>query len=100
MMTQKLLAAVGIAGALLLGAAAPAEAHGWGRPAFRPGPVYRAPIFRAPIFRAPVYHTPVYAPTYGVPVYGPAYAPAYGAPVYRGVDWRRAGWVRGHGHRW
>jgi hypothetical protein len=84
--TQKLLAAVGLAGAMLLGATTDASAHPFRGPYFRPAPVYRAPVYRGP----------VYGPAYPAPGYGYGYG-----PVYRGVDWRRHEWVRMHGwHRW
>lgn len=76
MLTQKLLAAVGLAGALLFGIAAPAEARGWGGGRFHHGPVYGGGILRGPVYVAP----PIYR------------------PVYRGVDWRRHEWRREHGH--
>ncbi len=63
MLTKKLLAVVGLAGALLLGVTADASANPWRGPHFRPVPVYR-PVFRAPVY-APVYRAPV--------VYGPSY---------------------------
>ncbi len=93
MLTKKLLAAVGLAGALLLGVTADASANPWRGSHFRPVPVYR-PVFRAPVY-APVYRTPV--------MYGPSYVPVYPAPVYvptyRPVVWRHPGWVRVPGHR-
>src|SRR3954465_13867683 len=46
MLTKKLLAAVGLAGALLLSVAAPAEARGWGGGGFHRGPVYGGPVYR------------------------------------------------------
>ena len=92
MLTKKLLAGVGLAGALLVGATTDASANPW-RPHFYP--VYR-PVVRVPVYR-PVYR-PVYAP---VPVYRPpvvVYAPAYQPPVYvpayRPVVWRHPGWSR------
>ena len=42
-MLTKLLAAVGLAGTLMLSLAAPAEAHGWDDGGFRRGPVYAHP---------------------------------------------------------
>jgi hypothetical protein len=103
-LTNKLLAALGIAGALFIGATADASANPW-----RGGRVYRAPM----VYRAPVYRTPVFVPrapvVYSAPTYAPAYAPAYPgvygatyAPVIRpvyGVGWRHP-WVRGYGRRW
>jgi len=90
MLTPKLLAAVGLAGALLLGMSADASANPWrGHSA----PVYRAPVVVAP----PVYRAPVYAPVPPVVVYQ---APMY-RPVYRPVAWRHhPHWARPYGHRW
>ncbi len=81
MLTQKLLAAVSLAGALLAGATSDASADPWRGPYFRPGVVVRAPMVR-PVYAAPIVR-PVYAtPVYSAPVYtAPAYAPAYGVPV-------------------
>lgn len=108
MLTQKLLATVGLAGALLVGAATDASANPWRGGYFRPAPVFRAPVVRTavygPVYAPPVYTAPVYgpvypAPVYTAPVYGPVYpAPVYG-PVYRGVDWRYHAWGRVHGWR-
>ena len=121
MLTPKLLAAVGLAGALLLGASTEASANPWRGPHFSPAPIYRAPVYRAPVvystpvvYRAPAYSAPVYsapvysapvysAPVYSAPVYVPAprvvfSTPAYG-PVYRPIGWRHPHWVR-YGHRW
>ena len=79
MLTQKLLAAVGLAGALLLGMSADASANPWRR------------------HSAPVYRAPVYAPAPPVVVYQ---APVY-RPVYRPVVWRHhPHWARPYGHRW
>ena len=90
MLTQKLLAAVGLAGALLLGMSADASANPWRR---HSAPVYRAPVVVAP----PVYRAPVYAPAPPVVVYQ---APVY-RPVYRPVVWRHhPHWARPYGHRW
>lgn len=95
---SKLLAAVGLGAALLLGVATDASANPWrghGRPGpvYRPGPVVVAPVYRAPVYRAPVYQAPVYvAPprvVYTTPVYGPVYRPVH-----------HHHWVRPHGHRW
>ena len=91
MLTKKLLAAVGLAGALILSVATPAEARGWGGGGFHRGPVYGGGFHRGPVYGGPVYRGPVYSG----PVYG---GPVYGGPVYRGVDWRRAEWIRMHGH--
>lgn len=78
MSTYKLLAGVGLVGALLLGAATDASANRWHGPHSRPVRVYRAPVYRAPVHRAPVvYAAPV--------VYSPAYVPVYRAPVYAPV---------------
>ena len=114
MLTQKLLAAAGLAGALLLTASTDASANPFRGPHFVPTAVYRAPVYRAPVFvpaprvavypapvYGPVYSAPIYAPAYSAPAYAPAYAaPAYG-PVYRPVGWGyRHHWVRPFGHRW
>ena len=110
MLTNKLLAALGIAGALTVGAAADASANPWRGPGFRAPVVYRAPVYRRPVFmpHPVVYSAPVYAPAY-TPTYAPVYqtpvvvGPVYGAPVYRpvygGVGWRHP-WVRHYGRRW
>ena len=90
MLTKKLLAAVGLAGALLLGASTNASANPWRGPHFRPAPVYRAPVYRAPVYR-----TPVFVPAPGGVVYQ---GPVYG-PVYRPIGWRHPHWAR-HGRRW
>ena len=86
MLTQKLLAAVSLAGALLLGASADASANPWRGSHFRSGPVYSAPVYREPVFvpapRVVVYPTPDYG------------------PIYRPVGWRHRHWVRPYGHRW
>ena len=75
MLTQKLLAAVGLAGALLLGVSADASANTWRG------------------HSAPVYRAPVYAPAPPVVVYQ--------VPVYRPVVWRHhPHWARPYGHRW
>ena len=85
MLTQKLLAAVGLAGALLLGMSADASANPWRR--------HSAPVYRAPV----VVSLPVYAPAPHVVVYQ---APVY-RPVYRPVVWRHLPrWARPYGHRW
>ena len=105
MLTQKLLAAAGLAGALLLTASTDASANPFRGPHSVPAAVYRAPVYRAPVFvpapRVAVYPAPVYGPVYSGPVYAPAYAaPVYG-PVYRPVGWGyRHHWVRPYGHRW
>ena len=89
MLTKKLLVAVGLAGALVLSVAAPAEARGWGGGGFHRGPAgghgYGGPVYRGPVYGGPVYRGPVYG------------GPVYGGPVYRGVDWRRLEWLRMHG---
>jgi hypothetical protein len=106
MLTTKLLAALGIAGALMIGAAADANANPF-RGGFRASVAFRAPMYRAPMYRAPFFaprpvvvapaYAPTYAPVYQTPVvYGATYAPAY-RPVY-GVGWRHP-WVRGF-RRW
>ena len=85
-MLTKLLAAVGLAGALLLSVAAPAEARGWGGGGFHHGPVYGGGFHRGPVYGGPVYQGPV-----------------YGGSVHRGVDWRRNEWRREpsrFGHRY
>lgn len=87
MLIQKLLAAVGLAGALLLGIAAPAEARGWGGGGrFHHGPVYGGGFRRGPVYNDPGYRGSVYV------------APPVYRPGYRGVDWRRHEWRREHGH--
>jgi hypothetical protein len=93
MLNKKLLAAVGVAGALLIGATTDASADPWR------GPIYRPPVVVAP--PAPVYRVPVVVPAPRVvvvpaPVYGPVYAP----PVYRGVYWRHPHWHHPYGYRW
>ena len=110
MLTQKLLAAPGLAGALLLTTSTDASANPFRGPHFVPAAVYRAPVYRAPVFvpppRVAVYPAPVYGPVYSAPAYAPAYsvpvyAPAYAAPVYRPFGWGyRHHWVRPYGHRW
>ena len=90
MLTKKLLAAVGLAGALLLGIAAPAEARGWGGGGFHRGPVYGGGFHRGPVYGGGFHRGPVY----GGPVY---VAPPVYRPLYRGVDWRRHQWQRAHG---
>ena len=109
MLTNKLLAALGIAGAMLVGATTDASANPWRGPGFRAPVVYRAPIYRRPVFvpRPVVYSAPVVAPVYA-PTYAPVYqtpvvvGPVYGAPIYRpvygGVGWRHPHWH--HGRRW
>jgi hypothetical protein len=89
MLTNKLLAAIGIAGALVLGVAGSAEARGWRGGGFHHAPVFhRSPVYGGPMHR-PVYRTPVYSPMYSAPVYGPVYsAPVY-APVYHRPMWTR-----------
>ncbi len=72
MLTKQLLAAVGLAGALLLGVAGSAEARGWGGGGFHRGPVDGGAFHRGPV---------------------------YGGGVYRGVDWRRDGWRRAEWRR-
>lgn len=77
MLTKKLLAAVGLAGALVLGLAGSAEARGWGGGGrFHHGPVYGGPGYRGPVYVAP---------------------PAYGGG-WRRDAWHRAEWRREH-HR-
>lgn len=97
MLTKKLLAAVAVAGAMLVGAATDAAARPWrARVVVRPAPVVVAPAYR------PVYHPVMVAPAYVPPprvVLVPA--PVYG-PVYRPVGWRHPRWHRHHGrhHGW
>lgn len=94
MFTQKLLAAVGIAGALILGASADASANRWRGsrgPVYRPAPVVVAPVYRAPIYRAPVVMPPPRVVVYQTPVYGPMHHPG---------SWRHRHWAAPHGHRW
>ena len=79
MLTQKLIAAVGLAGALLLGVSADAAANPW-----------RGHC-------APMYRAPTYVPAPPVVVYQ---APVY-RPAYRPVVWRHhPHWARPYGHRW
>ena len=79
MFAHKLLAAVGLAAALLLGVTTDASAHPLRAPV-RPAPVYRpAPVVVAPTYQAPVYQTPVVLPPPRVvvrpaPVYGHGHA--------------------------
>ncbi len=87
MLAKKILAAVGLAGALVLGVAGSAEA--------RPG-------FGGGFHRGPVFH---HGPVYGGGFRGPVYRPVVYRPVYRGADWRRLEWERMewrrlHGYRW
>lgn len=84
MLIKKLLAAVGIAGALLLGIAGSAEARGWGGGGRFHGPVYGGGFHRGSVYGGPVYRGPVY----GGPVYG---------GEWRRDVWRRAEWRREHG---
>lgn len=82
MLTKKLLAAVGLAGALLLGVAGSADARGWGGGGrFHRGPVYGGPVYRGPVYGGSVYVAP----------------PAYGGGGRRDA-WRHAEWRRAH-HR-
>jgi hypothetical protein len=79
MLTQKLIAAVGLAGALLMGVSGDAAANPW-----------RGHC-------APVYRVPVYVPAPPVVVYQ---APVY-RPVYRPIAWRHhPRWARPYGQRW
>ena len=75
MLTKKLLAAVSLAGALMLSLAAPAEARGLGGGGFHRGPARGGGFRQGPVYRGP----------------------DYGSPVHRGVDWRRNEWRREHG---
>lgn len=93
MLTNKLLAAVAVAGALIAGAASDASANPWrGR-----GPAYRAPVrvVVAPAYR-PVYRPVVVAPMY-VP---PPRVVVVPAPVYQPVVYRHPHWHHGHRHGW
>lgn len=107
MLTNTLLATVGIASALLIGATADASAHPWRGPVYRAPIVYRAPLYRTPVFvpRAPVVYSapvvvaPAYTPVYPAPVvYGATYVPIY-RPVYGTVGWLHP-WARSYGRRW
>ena len=81
MLTKKLLAAVGLASALLLGVAGSAEARGWGGGGrFHRGPVYGGPVYVAP------------------PAYDPGYGGGWRRDEWRRDEWRRAEWRREH-HR-
>jgi hypothetical protein len=86
MLTQELLAAVGLAGALLLGMSADASANPWRG--------HSAPVDRAPdVVAPPVYRAPVDAPAPPIVVYQ--------APVYRPAVWRHhPHWARPYGRRW
>lgn len=105
MLTQELLAVAALAGALLLGSQADAEAHGWRGPRFHPAPVVRVPVYRVPVYRAPlyapVYRTPVYqTPVYRAPVYQtPVNRPVY-APAHRSIGWHHHSWGHPIGSRW
>lgn len=80
MLTKKLLAAVGLAFALLLGVAGSAAARGWGGGArFHRGLVYGGPVSRGPVYGGPVYVAP--------PMYGGG---------WRRDAWRRTEWRREH----
>jgi hypothetical protein len=100
MLTKKLLAAVGIAGAVLAGAATEAAANPWHpRVVVRPAPVVVAPAYRPmyrPVYR-PVVVTPAYVPPRVVVVPAPVYAPVYRPVVYRPVVWRHPHWHRHYG---
>jgi hypothetical protein len=103
MLTQKLLAVLGLASALLLGATTDASANPWRGhrgPVYRPAPVVVAPVYRpvyrpAPVVVAPVYQAPVYVSAPRVVVYQ---ALVYAPPVYRPLGWRHPHWH--HGRRW
>ena len=75
MLTNKLLAAVGIAGALLVGASTNASANPW-----RPGFVRPAPVVVAPAYRPVYMPAPVYRPVVVAPAYRPVYSPVVVAP--------------------
>lgn len=87
-MLTKLLAAVGLTGALMVGLAAPAEARGWGGGGFHRGPAYGGGFHRGPVYGGPIYRRQVY-------VAPPAYGPVYGVD-WRRDAWRRAEWRREH----
>ena len=90
MLTQKPIAAVGLAGGLLVRVSADAAANPWRRHC---APVYGALVVVAP----PVYRAPAYVPAPPVVV---CQAPVY-RPVYRPVVWRHyPHWARPYGHRW
>lgn len=89
MLTQKLIAKVALAAALVMGMTAEASANPWRGPHYAPvrvvapAPVYRASVvYQAPVYRAPVvYQAPVYqAPVYRAPVVYQTPV-AYQAPV-------------------
>ena len=75
-MLTKLLAAVGLAFALVLSVAGSAEARGWGGGRFHHGPVYGRSFHRGPVYVAP-------------PVYGPAYGGGWRRDAWRPAEWRR-----------
>ena len=93
MLNKKLLAGIGLVGALLVGATTDASANPW-RPRVYSVPAYR-PIYRAPVY--PVYqpvYRPVYQPVYRAPVVVYAPPPVY-VPAYRPVVWHHHhGWNR------
>lgn len=91
MFAHKLLAAVGLAAALLLGVTADASANPWRAPV-RPAPVYRtAPVVIAPTCQTPVVLPPPRVVVHPAPVQGHGHA--HHAPV------RHPHWGRAHGHR-
>lgn len=81
MLTKKLLAAVGLAAALVLSVAGSAEAHGWGGGRFHRGPFYGRGFHRGPVYQGPVYVAP--------PVYGPVYGGGWRRDAWRRAEWRR-----------
>lgn len=102
MLKNKLLAALGLAGALLFGVTADASANpGHGpRGVVRPAPV--VVVRPAPV--VVVRPAPVYVPPPAPVVVAPAYVPparvvVYPAPVHRGPGWRHHHHGRHH-HGW
>lgn len=90
MLTTKLLAALGIFGALLVGATTDAFANPWHGP--------QVVLCPAPVVVARP--TPVYVPA---PARAPVHLPpprvvVYSAPVHHPVGWRLPHWH--HGRRW
>ena len=93
MLTNKLLAAFGLVGALLVGATTDASANPWRGPrvSVRPAPVVvarPAPVYVPP--PAPVVVAPAYVP--------PPRVVVYPTPVHHPVGWRHSHWH--HGRRW
>lgn len=85
MLAKTLLATLGLAGALLLGAAPDASAHGRGRHHHGPGRVHRPArvivVRPAPVYRAPVYRPARVVVVAPAPVYRPAPVVVRSAPV-------------------